>query len=231
MDLVNQTTVLLMARSGSKRLSNKNMATFGPEQEKTTLLEWKINQLLEVFAPNQIILSSDSSDYLDIGSKFGLQLHMRGKDLTDYGSFADNLRTVAQEAKTKYVMYSNGPCNPLIGPKRIMDFINSISIENLENGVFAVEEIKGHLAYQGKWLNFEPGENHEGSEYLENPFRIVWGLSLRSQKGVMSDGSMFSKYLSPIVVPSWAAIDIDYPEDLIVAHSFLEKYLEFEAQL
>jgi hypothetical protein len=42
---------------------------------------------------------------------------------------------------------------------------------------------------------------------------------------------MFSEYLSPIVVPSWAATDIDYSEDLIVAHSFLDKYFDFEAKL
>jgi CMP-N-acetylneuraminic acid synthetase len=228
MNLIDQTTVLLMARSGSKRLVNKNLAEFGPNQKKITLLEWKIKQLTELFPPQNIIFSSDSSDYLDIGANFKLTLHKRNSDLTDSGSFAENLRTVAAEARTDYVMYSNGPCNPLIGPSRMRHFLNSIDEKNLDDGVCAVEELKGHIGFDNTWLNFEPGENHQGSELLKNPFRVVWGLSIRSRKKVITQGSMFTKFDPYYKVPSWESIDIDYPEDLVIAHSFLDKYLIHE---
>jgi CMP-N-acetylneuraminic acid synthetase len=228
MNLLNQTSVLLMARSGSKRLINKNLAEFGPEDKKVTLLEWKIRQLLEIFPSKNIIFSSDSDQYLDIGSTFNLSLHRRSSELTDFGSFAENLRIVAGEAKTNYVMYSNGPCNPLIGPNRIRDFLSMVEIDDLEDGFCAFEELKGHIGFQKNWLNFEPGENHLGSELLENPFRVVWGLSVRSKVKVMSDGAMFSRFKPSYLVPSWASVDIDYPEDLVVAQSFLDKYTDYE---
>jgi CMP-N-acetylneuraminic acid synthetase len=228
MSLIDQTSVLLMARSGSKRLINKNLASFGPEHNKVPLLEWKIKQLLEVFPCQNIILSSDSFEYLEIGSTFKLTLHKRNSELTDFGSFAENLRSVAGEAKTDYVMYSNGPCNPLIGPNRIRDFLNFVKKEDLEDGVCAVEELKGHIGFQNNWLNFEPGENHLGSELLENPFRVVWGLSIRSRSKVISQGSMFSKFNPSYRVPSWQSVDIDYPEDLVIAQSFLDKYANYE---
>ncbi len=217
-----------MARSGSKRLINKNLAPFGPGKNKITLLEWKIKQLLEVFPCQNVIFSSDSLEYLDIGSTFNLTLHKRNSDLTDFGSFAENLRSVASEAKTDYVMYSNGPCNPLIGPNRIRDFLNFVKKEDLEDGVCAFEELKGYIGFQSTWLNFEPGENHLGSELLENPFRVVWGLSIRSRAKVMSQGSMFSKFDPSYKVPSWQSVDIDYPEDLVIAQSFLDKYSSYE---
>jgi CMP-N-acetylneuraminic acid synthetase len=228
MNLIDQTTVLLMARSGSKRLINKNLAPFGPEHNKITLLEWKIKQLLQVFPCQNIILSSDSHEYLDIGSTFNLTLHKRNSDLTDLGSFAENLRSVAGKANTEYVMYSNGPCNPLIGPNRIHDFLNSLKKEDLDDGVCAVEELKGYIGFQNNWLNFEPGENHLGSELLENPFRVVWGLSIRTRLKVLSQGSMFSKFDPSYKVPSWQSVDIDYPEDLVIAQSFLDKYSNYE---
>ena len=228
MHLLDQTSVLLMARSGSKRLINKNLAEFGPDDKKVTLLEWKIRQLLEIFSSENIIFSSDSDEYLDIGSTFNVSLHKRSSELTDFGSFAENLRVVASEAKTNYVMYSNGPCNPLIGPKRIKDFLNSINKEELEDGVCAVEELKGHIGFRKNWLNFEPGENHLGSELLENPFRVVWGLSIRSRAKVISQGSLFSKFDPSYKVPSWEAVDINYPEDLVIAQSFLDKYANYE---
>ena len=228
MNLLDQTSVLLMARSGSKRLVNKNLAEFGPENRKVTLLEWKIKQLLEVFPSEKIIFSSDSEQYLDIGSTFNLSLHKRNSELTSFGSFAENLRVVASEAKTDYVLYSNGPCNPLIGPNRIRDFMNAAIKEDLEDGICAVEEINGHIGFKKSWLNFEPGEKHLGSELLQKPFRVVWGLSVRSKMKVMSDGAMFSRFNPSYIIPSWAAVDIDYPEDLVVAQSFLDKYTTYE---
>ena len=228
MNIKDQTSVLLMARSGSTRLINKNLAPFGPKDNKETLLEWKIKQLLEVFPPKSIILSSDSDAYLDIGSTYNLTLHKRNSDLTDFGSFAENLRVVASQSKAAYIMYANGPCNPLIGPRRMRDFITHVEGKDLDKGFCAVEELKGYFGFHGNWLNFEPGENHIGSEFLENPFRVVWGLSIRTRANVISDGAMISQFDSSYVVPSWSSVDIDYPEDLVIAQSFLDKYTNYE---
>lgn len=228
MNLVDRTSVLLMAREGSQRFKNKNIAKFGVGQEKTTLLQWKIEQLLEIFPPERVILSSDSTDYLDLGSAYKISLHHRDKDLAETGSFAENLRTVAKLAQTKYVLYANGPCNPLIGPRRMREFFGSIENENLQNGAFAVEELKGYMLFREEWLNFEPGEKHLGSEKLENPFRVVWALTCRATKNVISEGSMFSASKPVLTVPTWTAVDIDYMEDLVIAEAFLGKYLEYE---
>ena len=228
LDLINRTTVLLMAREGSKRFKNKNIAEIVIRQEKKTLLNWKIEQLLEIFEPERILLSSDSTDYLDIGLDYKISLHLRDKDLVESGSFADNLRAVAKLAKTECVLYANGPCNPLIGPRLIREFLENIEENDLDNGTFAVENIKGHLLYQDAWLNFEPGDNHLGSESLKNPSRVVWPLSCRRTERVISQGSMFSVSKPSMRVPSWAATDIDYEEDLVIAEAFLGRYLEFE---
>ena len=220
-----------MSRSGSKRFKNKTLAEFGPDGSKTTLLEWKIKQLLEVFPAEHIVFSSDSTKYLEIGAQYGIKLHQRDFNLTENGTPAENYRIVAEEATTDLVLCVNGPCLPLIGPKRILNFLEFAEGKNLEEGIVAVEELKGHLAFQGRWLNFEPGERHLGSELLENAFRVVWGLTLRNRKKVILDGSLFTRFNSSYQVPFWAAIDIDYPEDLVMAQTFLDKYWEYELNI
>lgn len=95
MNLVDQTSVLLMAREGSQRFKNKNVAKFGVEPAKTTLLQWKIEQLLEMFSPERVILSSDSNDYLDLGSEYKISLHYREKHLAEFGSFAASRRATS----------------------------------------------------------------------------------------------------------------------------------------
>jgi CMP-N-acetylneuraminic acid synthetase len=220
--------VLLMARAGSKRFKNKNLAEFSVAPGKPPLLEWKIEQLLQVFDPSKIILSTDSSAYSEIGKKYSVRLHYRSNELTENGTFSDNLVNVALFAESEYLLYSNGPCNPLIGPKMINNFISSLEIGNLDDGVFAVEELKGHLIFENNWLNFEPGKNHLGSEFLENPLRVVWGLTCRSRRGIINNGSMFSTCNPNFEVPSWAAIDVDFDYDLKLAESFYSSYLNYE---
>jgi CMP-N-acetylneuraminic acid synthetase len=228
MDLISRTSVLLMAREGSKRFKNKNVAEFNTGQETKTLLEWTIEQLLEVFPSDKIILSSDSPDYLDLGSKYKVTLHRRENKLVESGSLAENFRNVAKLVRTEFVFYSNGPCNPLIGPKRIKEFFGSISPQDLDNGVFAIEEVTGHSLFRDEWLNFEPGEGFLGSEENEKLFRVVWGLSCRSTKGLISQGSMFSLCKPTFVLPTWAAVDINHEEDLAIAEAFIDKYFEYE---
>jgi CMP-N-acetylneuraminic acid synthetase len=228
MDLIGRTSVILMAREGSKRFKNKNIAEFNSGRETKTLLEWKIEQLLEVFPCDRIILSSDSSDYLDIGSHYKVTLHLREKKLVESGSLVENFRDVAKQVQTEFVFYSNGPCNPLIGPKRIREFFDSISLQDLDNGVFAVEEVTGHILFRDTWLNFEPGIRFLGSEENEKLFRVVWGLSCRSTKSFVSQGSMFSLCKPSFVLPAWAAVDINHEEDLAIAQAFTEKYFEYE---
>lgn len=228
MELVDRTSALLMAREGSKRFKDKNVANFNTGEEIRTLLEWKLEQLLAVFPPERIILSSDSSDYLDLGSQFKVTLHQRNKNLVESGSLAENFRDVAKLVKTDFIYYANGPCNPLIGPKRIKDFFKRIPPEDLDNGVFAVEEVTGHVLFNDEWLNFESGEGFLGSEENEKLFRVVWGLSCRSTKGLISQGSMFSLCKPTLVLPPWAAVDINHEEDLIIAEAFIGKYFEYE---
>ena len=218
-----------MARSGSERIVNKNIQLFGNPGAEVTLIEWKLGQLLEIFSPQKIIFSSDSEEYLDIGSSYGLHLHKRSKELTDNGTFPDNLKAVAREAKTNFLLYSNGPCNPLIGPKRLKDFFKQLETVDLNAGAFGAEELKGYSLFDSKWLNFEPGANHVYSQNLKNPNRVVWNLTCRSTSKILEEGSMFSVPVPALVVPGWEAIDIDYPEDLIVAKAFIGKYNEFES--
>jgi CMP-N-acetylneuraminic acid synthetase len=228
-NIVNETGVIFMARSGSERIKNKNLSLFGNPGEEKTLIEWKLEQLLQLFAAEKIIYSSDSEEYLEIGFKYGVTLHKRDKDLADKGSFSENLKTVAREAKTNFMLYSNGPCYPLIGPKRLRNFFSKLKTADLNKGAFGVEEIKGYSLYDSKWLNFEPGPNHIYSQNLKNPQKVVWHLTCRSTSKIIAEGSMFSDPIPTLVVPGWEAIDIDYPEDLIIAKAFIGKYNEFES--
>jgi len=215
-------TAVLFAKGESSRFPGKNLKNFAIKDGKVvTLLEWKIIQLLEVFEPKNILLSSDSEEIFSYGKKYGLKLHERSTDLAN-ADMATNLKAAASAISTDYFMYTNGPCYPLIFPELYRKYLNFCS-ENLEflcDGVFAIETIKGFLIYDEEFLNFSPN-NHLYSQDLKNVERIVWGLATRETAKVLERGSLMENSNKKFAISNLEAIDIDYEDDFILAQAVL----------
>ena len=76
MKLINQCWALIPARSGSKRIKNKNIKLIN----KKPLIYYTLNFAKKIDLFHKIIFSSDSNKYLKLASKFGkFYLHKRDK--------------------------------------------------------------------------------------------------------------------------------------------------------
>ena len=85
-------TAVLFAKSVSSRFPGKNLKPFARKNGKSlTLLEWKIEQLIEVFSLDKIMLSSDSEEILEIGRKYQLKLQYRPLEVVE-ADFTTNLK-------------------------------------------------------------------------------------------------------------------------------------------
>jgi CMP-N-acetylneuraminic acid synthetase len=215
-------TAVLFAKGVSSRFPGKNLKPFAKKDGKTVpLLEWKIIQLLEVFKPENILLSSDSEEIFSYGKKYGLKLHERSTELAN-ADMTTNLQAAASAVSTKYFMYTNGPCYPLIFPELYKEYLNfcAANKQYLSDGIFAVETIKGFLVYDENFLNFTPN-NMLYSQDLKNVERIVWGLATRETAMVLERGSLMENTNKTFVISNLEAIDIDYENDFILAQAVL----------
>jgi CMP-N-acetylneuraminic acid synthetase len=221
-------TAVVFAKSISSRFPGKNLTPFAKKNGKTlTLLEWKIEQLIQVFDPDKIMLSSDSNEILDIGKKYKLKLQIRPLEIAE-ADFTTNLKYAAKDVVSNYFMYTNGPCYPLLFPDNYKTFLEYCSQNKklLGDGIFGIEIIKGFLLYESAFLNFKP-ENMAYSQNVSNVERVVWGLALRETSMVLKYGALLSNPKNSFVIPNNNAIDIDYESDMLLAQAVLaEKHPE-----
>jgi CMP-N-acetylneuraminic acid synthetase len=213
-------TVLIIVKSNNDRFPGKNLGIIKVnESTKFTLLELKIVQLLEIFKNTQILVSSNSVEYLDIASGYGLKTHKRDEYYCKTDTpLSEVLVNVCSEIETKYTLRA---CvnYPLIGPKVMKDFLDYIG-ENepkLDSGVVCSEVVDGHFWYDEDWLNFRPGKMHKNSQDVKNPRRVVWGLSAKSTVKILNDMNLFNDLNNSFEVPFKNAVDINKPEDLELA--------------
>jgi len=214
-------TVFIIVKSNNDRYPGKNMMVIElNKNQKYTLLELKIKQLLKVFTNTQILVSSNSDEYLDVALKYNLRTHKRDeyycKTETPLGEVLIN---VCSQIDTKYSLLA---CvnYPLMGPTIIKEFLNFISINEsrLSSGVVCSEEIDGHFWFADDWLNFRPGKNHKNSQDVFKPKRVVWGLSAKTTSKTIEDMSLFNDLKTTFEVPFKYAVDINHPEDLELAN-------------
>ena len=67
---------IILARGGSKTIKNKNIKPLG----QTNCLELTIKSLLTILKPSEILLSSDSSQILEVGSQYDTRTLLRPQE-------------------------------------------------------------------------------------------------------------------------------------------------------
>ena len=113
-------TAIVPVRSNSQRVKNKNIKPFS----NTNLIEIKLKELLKVNKIDNILLTSDSKEMLEIGKKLNVKTHIREKyyassEATN-SEFFENLSEIC---KSHYILYSP-VTSPLISFETINDCIN-----------------------------------------------------------------------------------------------------------
>jgi len=223
-------TVIVPARSGSTRLPNKNIAPL-PFTHGLTVLEWRLEQLKQVFPASAIVVSSDSEHYLTLARAAGVRTHRRSDELSSSTvPFADVVDALARTVDTPYFGWAP-PTSPLFGPRhmrQMVEMFEGMTPDEKESGLGVAEELGGYFAYGGTWLNFLPGRTHRNSQDLEYPVRITWGLSLRATTGVLRTSALFDDPRPVFFIPSWAAVDIDDADDFETAKLLWPFYQRYE---
>ena len=93
--------ITICARSGSKRLIDKNIKKIHGK----TLIDISITQALSVVPPNNIIFSSDSERYINIAKKHNIKIHKRGAKLSsDKSDKLDVIKTISKQINLKFII-------------------------------------------------------------------------------------------------------------------------------
>lgn len=211
---------MIPARLGSQRLVRKNLQTLAT----MSLIEAAVTRCLESEAFDDVWVSSESQEILDLAEKAGANTHVRPDRL------ANNIAT-SEDFVADFL--DSHPCNslfqvhsiaPLIAPSRIRQFRDWFISEGFDTGL-CVDRISLETLYQEQPVNFSYARK-ENSQDLEPLVRINWAMTAWSSKSFLDSsrggaGGAYSGQLGYFTLDQVECLVIKDEMDLQIARAIL----------
>ena len=209
---------IVPVRSGSQRLKNKNIKPFA----NSNLIEIKLRELLKVNKIDQIILTSDSEEMLEIGKKFNVRTHTREKYFaSSEATNSEFFSNLADICKSEYVIYSP-VTSPLISYETINECIDYFEVNNLRN-LATTSLVKHHLWLNGSPINYEIDKS-PSSQDLPDIHQINYACCIIEKTLMKANKNVVSKDVVFKILDEIESRDIDTELDFLIAEHIYNKY-------
>tara|TARA_B100000003_G_scaffold202234_1_gene211244 strand:- start:259 stop:1011 length:753 start_codon:yes stop_codon:yes gene_type:complete len=232
----NSSVALIPARSGSKRISNKNIRNFSGHP----LIAYTITSAINSKIFSDVIISTDSELYSDIGTYYGGSVYsMRPSEIS--GDFSPDIEWVKyvlteQKRLNKTFKYFSilRPTSPFRSSKIISKAMDLFKKNKEADSIRAVELCAQHPAkmwtYKNKFIQpilegSNGGTPWHSSQYASLPKIYVQNASLEIAKTsvVFDDNSISGKNIIPFFSKDYEGLDINNEQDWIYAEFLLDK--------
>ena len=222
---------LIPARSGSKRLPNKNTLNLGGKP----LIAWSIEAGLQSEYVDRVVVSTDSNSIAEISKQYGADVpFMRPNTLAnDTATTIDVVRhTVSMLASQNdfydYILLLQ-PTSPLRNASHIDEAVELLMSKSA-NGLVGVAEVEhpvewiNILPLDGSLKNFFPEEYRNiRSQDFPTRYRINGAIYLNKIKDVLEEGALILKNESyAYIMPQSVSLDIDTEFDFRIAECMFE---------
>lgn len=228
---IENTLVLIPARSGSKGVPQKNSKSFagGPSLTERAVLVAKA-----VFPDNQIVVSTDDTTLLQMAEKNGVIALKRSPELASdtTGMLEVMLDAVSRQANEPAFLMLLQPTSPFRTSDHVFQALNDF--QEGDQALIAVNEPAGHPFYtlfeehNGLLTKFHKNAVVRRQDlppaYDVNGLLYIFNVAELRKKSWVE----FER-IRPLIVPKWQAIDVDTPEDWWLAET-LYKSLEANAR-
>ena len=222
---------LVLARSGSKGIKNKNIQLFLGEP----LLVWPIKCLKNTQEISKVILSTDSNEYREIGIEAGAEApFLRPKELS--GDKATSFSVIEhaieflkkEENRTFEYVVLLEPTSPLTESSDISDALNSLheNKENADSIVSVAEVVDQHPNFCIKIkkdeliMPYNKTYNNTRRQDIEKLFHYDGSFYISKVKELIKNKTFYHPRTMAKVLPKKKNIEIDTIEDLIIAEAF-----------
>lgn len=212
-------TAVVPIRKGSQRVKDKNLRPFS----NTTLLENKIETLLQVPRLDSIIVNTNSEEAIElVQQKYydtKVSIHRREEYYASSqctgSEFFEHLGKVTD---TDVFLYA--PCtSPFISVDTISKCIQRF-FDNNKSGLFdcvsTVTAIKEFMWLNGKAINYDP-QNAPNSQNLPDVVALNFGTTIISKDNLINNRNIIGKKPDFVLISDVEAIDIDTPLDFYLA--------------
>lgn len=209
-------------RTGSQRVKDKNLRVFGD----TTLMEFKIQQLLKVAELDEVIVNTNSEEAIKIVNekyKGRVKIHRREEYYaSSQCSGSEFFRHLGEVTETDIFVYA--PCtSPFIKPETISECIRLFLEKRDEcDCVATVSQIKEFMWLDGKPVNYDP-LHAPNSQNLPDVVALNFGATVVGKEDLIKNSNIIGKKPKFVATSDVEAIDIDNPLDFYIAEQIYLK--------
>lgn len=214
-------TAIVPVREGSRRLKNKNVAPFAG----TNLLLNKLNQLKQVEAISNIVVSSDSDRMLSMAAKAGVKTHKRAPEYCDEKSktFGEVVAHICENVEGNDILWATCTA-PLVSPKDYRQAIEQYytALESGYDSLVSMEAFKRYVWNDDGPLNYELGIKHVPSQQLKPLYFVTDGILLAPRTKMIEWKYFHGHNPYRFLLDKRTSIDIDDGLDLACARAWLD---------
>jgi pseudaminic acid cytidylyltransferase len=209
---------IIPARSGSKRIPDKNIKDFLGKP----MISYPLAALTKSNLFDQIIVSTDSQEYGEIAKNFGATLiDVRPNYLSDDQS---GLLSVYNYLVERYSLRSCTsltslmPCSPFISTNHISDAVNRLETHSVAKSLMAVSQFEvppeWALEIKNDLVKFmHKRKLIKNYKSLNQKYYDAGSLYIYKPQYLNSKNKIVTKGILPFILPKNIAIDIDNLED------------------
>lgn len=222
---------IIPARSGSKRLPNKNLLPLAGKP----LISWAIEAAITSCSLSKIVVSSDSHEILTVASAYPEVIPLKRADYlaTDTASTLDVLLNVldsmeAQCHGSKYVMLLQAT-SPLRTAQHIREVIEIIRSSGADSVISVCETEHSPLwcnviGPNGEMDGFLPAElKNIRSQDLPKYYRLNGAIYIAEAAAFRKNHGFFMSNSKAYVMSQMDSVDIDTEIDLMLASLIIER--------
>ncbi len=230
-----QVSIIIPARGGSKRLPFKNILPFLGRP----LISWSVETAQHVDFRAQVIVTSDSSEILNtVKEEFGSSviLHRRPKHLaTDDATTDDVLKDVISGLAVKnhcsntiILLQPTCPLREVSDVNRAMNLYLDASAKHTLVSVVPLEHPSAWngMLMEGNRLVFSSTNKIKRSQEYETEVRLNGSIYIFEADTLMITGSIYTKAVLGYEMPRIRSLDIDDQFDFEIAEYLKKKSLK-----
>ena len=225
--MIRNIKVAIPLKTNSERIENKNLRMFS---DTDSLFDVKAKQLLSVFDPGDVYVSSENPDVENVVKQYGFNFHLRDLALT---------KSTARENQIVKGITDVIPGKPDIMWVQVTqplfnEFQEIIAIwhelDNSYDSLAVVKKIKHHiLDERGNPVNFNFGYWHKISQDLPSLYEVTWAAFIMRRE--MLEQAYYQIGRNPYLYQTNAPlVDINDPIEFEVASILYNYYSSMTRQ-
>tara|TARA_B100001029_G_C15027061_1_gene434331 strand:+ start:690 stop:1355 length:666 start_codon:yes stop_codon:yes gene_type:complete len=213
-------TALIAVREGSKRVPRKNIKKFAD----SSLLEIKIEQALKAKGIDEIVVSSDSDEMINLARGMKVKTIKRpSKFCSDSVQMKYVYKHLAESVKCDHIVYLH-VTSPLLEISTLNSCIFKYKeLDNSYSSLASVEHLMKYIWFNNNAINYDP-KNHPRSQDLDKYYCLNFAVNIISREDMINTQSILGNKFYPYLLNEIESIDVDNQIQFDMAEYVYKKY-------